>query len=78
MTAPAFTVQGHPVTAEQRDAGLAAMRGRFARGMVAGALLDAGVPFSVTYRAADRLLQSERRAGRIRVVKGRGCWEVVS
>ena len=70
--APAFTVKGENISAEQRDAGLAAMRGRFNAWNVRGALSRAGV--ENTDRAADRLMQAERKAGRIRAVDNRN-WE---
>lgn len=87
-TSIAFTVCGVGITARQRDVGLAAMRGRFRAMDVAGALLKAGVPqrdprvywprpASAEYipeRAADRLLQAKRKAGRIRPITNR-LWE---
>lgn len=79
----AYIVKGVEITARQRDAGLAAMTGRFSKNDVATALCRAGVPYSVTRepylvdRAADRLLQSERARGNIRAVTSR-AWERVS
>lgn len=81
----ALTVHGFEVTAEQRDAALAAMSATFSGNDVGRALVRAGVTdlpgqsYTVG-RAVDRLLQSERKAGRIRVAKGkgRGMWERVS
>jgi len=73
----AFVVAGIPVTAEQRDAGIAAMRGQFKAWDVRGALSRAGVPFEALDRGADRLLQAERRAGRIRAVNNRN-WEATT
>jgi hypothetical protein len=70
--APAFTVQGEPITPAQRDAGLAAMRGRFKAANVREALSRAGV--ENIDRAADRLMQGERKAGRIRAVDNKN-WE---
>lgn len=80
----AFTVHGFNVTVAQRDAGLAAMQGTFTGNDVGRALVNAGVEdlpgqsYTVG-RAADRMLQAERKAGRIRVAKGkgRGAWERV-
>jgi len=72
--APAFRVGSVGITAEQRDAGIAAMHGRFRAWDVRGALTRAGVPYEALDRAADRLLQAERRAGRIRAINNRN-WE---
>lgn len=88
----AFTVSGIGITVAQRDAGLAAMRGQFRAIDIAGALLRAGVPQKndeytsyprplsmdwIPERAADRLLQAERKAGRIRAVNNKN-WERIS
>lgn len=80
----AFTVHGYQITTEQRDAGLAAMAGEFCKDGIAFELSQAGVPWMgfigdvgnsrIVYAckvAADRLMQSERKAGRIKCV-GRG------
>lgn len=69
----AYTVQGVGITAKQRDAGLAAMTGDFSKNDVAGAMIRSGVPSRdwVGDRAADRLLQSERKAHRIYAISNR-------
>jgi hypothetical protein len=66
-------VYGIEITTAQRDAGRAAMRGEFRMTQVVDALMCAGVPDGnfVAARAADRLLQSERKAGRIRAVNNK-------
>ena len=76
----AYTVKGVGISAEARDAGVTAMQGRFTKNDVRNALVQAGVPYSIegepwlADRAADRLCQAERRAGRIRAVTNR-LWE---
>lgn len=76
------------VTAEQVAAALAAMQGEFTKNDVAAALIRAGVPplyepnrrnsgYFVADRAADRLLQKERKAGRVGAFAGRR-WVVLS
>ena len=69
----AYTVQGIGITAAQRDAGLAAMVGDFSKNNVASAMCRAGVPWDnwVADRAADRLLQTEKKAGRIYTISNR-------
>jgi hypothetical protein len=66
---------GVEITPTQITVGLSAMRGRFAMADVVAALVSAGVPvmrnaaFTPEYvaaRTADKLLQRERRAGRIK------------
>ena len=82
---PAFIANGFNVTAAQRDAGSAVMDGAFSRDDVAAALRGAGVKnlpgqaFTVV-RAVDRLLQSARKSGEIRVAPelGRGMWERIT
>jgi hypothetical protein len=65
-------VLGTEITDEQIAAGVAAMRGHFRMADVFGALQRAGVKGTgVADRAADRLLQRERKAGRIRAVNNR-------
>ena len=79
----AFTVQGVGVTAEQRAAGIAAMTGSFTKNDVRNALIRAGVPVDMPHadyiadRAADRLCQAERKAGRIRAINNKN-WERVA
>jgi hypothetical protein len=68
-------VCGETITLEQIEAGLAAMRGRFNAWHVRGSLSHAGVVN--TDRAADRLMQAERKAGRIRAVDNRN-WEKIA
>lgn len=61
---------GVEITAEQLAAGRAAMTGTFRMHDVTAALARAGVPARPDYlagRTADKLLQRERRAGRIKV-----------
>jgi len=62
-------VKGVKITEQQLAAARAAMSGAFRMVDVTHALVRAGVPnFHYTAdRAADRLLQLERRAGRIKV-----------
>jgi hypothetical protein len=69
---PAFTVLGVGITAEQRDAALAVMHQPFVAMQVEGAFMRAGVPRAegIAMRAADRLIQSERKAGRIKFRAG--------
>lgn len=57
-------VYGKEVTQEQIAAGLAAMTGEFTVSDVEDALERAGCEYEM--RAADRLLQKERKAGRIK------------
>lgn len=83
MSAIAFTVQGFGVTLDQRAAALKAMTGRFRARDIARVLTKAGVTDAPgqTYtleRVVDRLLQSERKAGRIRTTTPRGMWERVA
>ena len=68
-------VLGHEITDEQIAAGLAVMSGHFRLITVVGSLVRAGVPADgyVANRAANRLLQRERKAGRIEVA-GPGVW----
>lgn len=68
-------VLGHTITDEQIAAGLAAMKGRFRAHDVRRAMAKAGV--KETDRAADRLMQSERKAGRIRAVNNK-LWEAAA
>lgn len=78
--APAFIANGYPITFAQRAACFAVMqRPTFTTHDTERALLDAGVPDTdyTAGRAADRLRQAERKAGRIRPAKGRGNWERV-
>lgn len=74
-----MTVYGVEVTDEQQAAGVAAMSGSFTMMDVLGALAQAGVPArrGVAARAADRLLQRERKAGRIRAVNNKN-WQAVA
>lgn len=76
----AFTVYGVPITIRQRDAALAAMTEEFPAYAVDRALVGAGVPWFVpgsnqpcVSEAANRLLQFERKAGRIRYI-GKSKW----
>ncbi len=82
MTNTAFHVQGRAITAEQRDAGIAAMRGTFRADAVRRALARAGVDDEpgrqwTVERAANRLMQAERKAGRIRAINNK-VWEETS
>lgn len=75
-------VYGVEITEEQIAAGVAAMTGTFSAHTVSRALSLAGVksPSSISYvveRTADRLLQRERKAGRIRAINNR-TWERVA
>lgn len=81
MSGVAFYVQGRAITAEQRDAGIAAMRGTFRAHDVRFALARAGVEdepgkewAGTVSRAADRLMQAERKAGRVRAINNK-VWE---
>ena len=77
-----MNVYGIKITKEQIHAGLLAIRGEFASNDIERALADAGVPRSikntyapyidnqVLHRAADRLLQRERKKGRIAFAGG--------
>ena len=56
------------------DAGLAAMVGRFRMADVRSAMYRAGCVDGSADRAADRLLQKERKAGRIRAINNK-VWE---
>jgi hypothetical protein len=62
-------VYGTEITDEQIAAALAAMRGTFTMHTVTVALIRAGARSDgpVAGRAVDRLLQRERKAGRIKV-----------
>ena len=75
-------VYGCEVTQGQQDAIVAAMRGRFEMLDIVGAATRAGVgsghrvngsdyQATVAGRAVDRLLQRERKAGRIKFKNGR-------
>jgi hypothetical protein len=64
--------------AKIRDAGLAAMVGTFTYHDIQAAMARAVGPSDRIYRAADRLLQAERKAGRIRTTPGnKRKWEQV-
>lgn len=65
-------VHGVEITREQIEAGMAAMVGQFRAHDVRVAMSRAGV--KETDRAADRLMQFERKAGRIRAVNNK-VWE---
>jgi hypothetical protein len=67
-----MTVDGHEIAACQIQAGLSAIGGRFTLHTIKSALVRAGVPIGAAERVADRLLQRERRAGRIRYSGGVG------
>lgn len=62
---------GYEVSDEQISAGIAAMTEKFRASDVVTALVRAGVPYSIekerylASRCADKLLQRERKAGRI-------------
>jgi hypothetical protein len=62
-------VYGTEITNEQLAAGREAMRGTFTMHAIIRALVLAGVDCGepVVGRAVDRLLQNERKAGRIKV-----------
>jgi len=67
-------VQGYEVTPEIENACLSAMQGEFRALQIAQAAIRAGVPdrgSSIPDRVADRLLQRERKAGRIKRVGNR-------
>jgi DNA primase len=79
MSGVAFHVQGRAITVEQCDAGIAAMRGTFRADAVRRALERAGVEDEpgrqwTVERAANRLMQVERKAGRIRAINNK-VWE---
>lgn len=65
-----MNVFGVAITDDQQAAALAAMQGEFKMMNVVSALVRAGVDVHgpVAGRAADRLLQRERKAGRIKAV----------
>ncbi len=66
-------IEGEVVTEAQIDAGLAAMsKDGFTAKDVEMAMLAAGCSEAAAYRGSDRLLQRERRAGRIKFVRGTG------
>ena len=68
---------GIEITEEQVAAGLAVMARPFKAMELEGALRRAGVPEEANpSRVADKLLQRERKAGRIRFTSNR--WEPVS
>lgn len=66
-------VFGCEITKEQLERGIARMTGDFGKNDIAGALARAGVPTAkwIADRAADRLLQAERKAGRIYAINNR-------
>ena len=68
-------VYGYEITPEQDAAAVSAMRGNFRAGAVETALTRSGVPDreGIIGRAADRILQRERRAGRIRTNPANKC-----
>ena len=72
-------VHGVEITDEQIAAGLAAMSGEFRFSDVQAALIRAGVAYDgdVSMRAADRLLQRERKADRITAVSSKLWAEVL-
>jgi hypothetical protein len=72
-------VYGEQISDEQISAALAAMVGEFRMTDVLGAIRRAGVSDTpgVAERAVDRLLQRERKAGRIRAVNNR-LWERIA
>lgn len=73
-----MTVEGEVVTEAQIAAGLSAIsKGDFVAKDVEKAMLTAGCSEAVAYRGADRLIQREKKAGRI-VWGGRNVgWKVV-
>jgi hypothetical protein len=82
MTDIAFTVHGRGITVAQREAGMAAMQGQFRALDVRAALARAGVEdepgqFHTAERAADRLMQAERKRGTIRAINNKN-WERVA
>lgn len=72
-------VKGFEVSEEQLEAGRSAMTGRFRIGDIKRALILAGVsPHDwIAEGAADRLLQKERKAGRVRAVNNK-LWEAIA
>ena len=68
-------VHGFEVTPEIERACLAAMVGKFRAMDIEMAASNAGAPCDVVMRIADRLIQRERKAGRIKRVGNR--WERV-
>lgn len=72
-------VYGVEVTEDQLCAGVAAMNGEFRMSDVLKALTAAGVPYphGVAGRATDRLLQRERKAGRIVAVNNK-LWRAIA
>lgn len=82
MSDVAFFVQGRGITVAQRDAGIAAMQGQFKAWDVRHAMARAGVDDEpgqqyTLERAADRLMQAERRRGNIRAINNKN-WEKVA
>jgi hypothetical protein len=69
-----MTINGHTLTAEQEAAMIAAMTGTFTMYVVQRAAAETGVPDNCNMRSADRILQRERKAGRIKHV-GVGKWQ---
>ncbi len=82
-----ITVQGRLITDAQCEAMLARMKaGPFRASDIEKAALEAGVPArapdfryngGTAHRAADNLIQRERKAQRIRLVKNGPMWEPV-
>lgn len=73
----AMRVFGESVTQSQVEAMKAVMQGRFLLADVMEAASNAGLKYRVYYRAIDRLLQKERKAGRIEYIGG-GVWSEVT
>lgn len=63
-------VNGKDIAPEHIEAGLAAMIGNFTYASIQSAMKRAGCG-DEAYRAADKLLQRERKAGRIQTVGSR-------
>ena len=68
---------GRVITDAQIQAGLERMQGIFRASDITWALIMAGVQQNkfVADRSADKLLQRERRAGRIRTTTNKRYWE---
>ncbi len=73
----AMNVYGSPVTQAQVEAIKSAMSGEFTLAELMQAAANTGLTYRVYYRAIDRLLQRERRAGRIHY-KGNGQWSEIA
>jgi hypothetical protein len=75
----AMNVKGVEITAEQVAAMSAAMTEQFRSADIIAAAEEAGVPKGeIAMRAADRIVQQQRKAGKIQIVKSGPYWALVS